>query len=318
MSAIGVHVDHREVALRRLALPRDGVFQRAEAMKLGFSDSVIDRRVAAGRFIWEAQNVFRLAESSPTTRQRAWIVLLAVPGSAVSHRMAAHAYWLDGVDDDIVEVTVPASCRWEGVGAKTHRSGDLRREHLQLVDGMPTTTPTRTLADLGMVCSEEVVLRAVYCALRKKLTTRARLRFICDDLARCGRAGIPVLRRVLLQVASDPPTESDLESRGAVLMHRLGWDEVRRQHEVMRSDGRSFRLDFALPDIKLAIELDGGHHRERKQWLKDRRRDLELERLGWTVVHLEWEDVTAGAADTMRLLAELAATLGRNRRTSPL
>jgi very-short-patch-repair endonuclease len=80
---------------------------------------------------------------------------------------------------------------------------------------------------------------------------------------------------------------------------------------VTRAEGRPFRLDFALPEIKLAIELDGSHHRERKQWLKDRRRDLELERLGWTVLHLEWEDVTTGATDTMRLLADLAAALGR-------
>ena len=312
MATTDVQVDHREVALRRLALPRHGVFRREEGIRLGFSDSVIDRRVAAGRFIWEAQSVLRLAECPPTNRQRAWVVLLAVPGSAVSHRTAAQSYRLDGIDDDIVELTVPASCRWEGVAARTHRNGDLGRDHVQIVDGMRTTTPTRTLVDLGMVCSEEAVLRAVHAALRKKLTTRARLRRICDDLAKCGRAGVPVLRRVLLEVASDPPTESDLESRGAILMQRLGWEEVRRQYEVARADGGLFRLDFALPKIRMAIELDGSHHRDRRQSSKDRRRDIELERLGWTVVHLEWEDVTSGANDTMRFLAEVAAALGRS------
>ena len=311
MSTTDIHTDHREVSLRRLALPRGGAFRRTEAIKLGFSDSVIDRRVAAGRLVWEAKGVLRLAECPSTRRQRCWVVLLAVPGSVVSHRTAAQAFRLDGVDEEIVELTVPLHCRWQGVAARTHRSGDLRRDDVQIVDGMPTTTPSRTLADLGMVCSEEVVLRAVHSALRKKLTTRARLRLICNDLARCGRAGIPVLRRVLLEVASDPPTESDLETRGAILLQRLGWVEVRRQYEVSRAQGRSFRLDFALPEIKLAIELDGSHHRERRQWLKDRRRDLELGRLGWTVVHLAWDDVTVGASDTLRLLADVAATLGR-------
>ena len=311
MSTTELHVDHREVALRRLALPRDGAFLRREAMKLGFSDTAIDRRVASGRFLWEAKGVLRLSECPPTTRQRTWVVLLAVAQSAVSHRAAALAYRLDGIVDEIVEVTVPADCRWEGAGARTHRSVDLRSHHVQIIDGMPTTTPARTLVDLGMVCSEDVVLRAVHSALRKRLTTRARLRVICDELAKCGRAGVPVLRRVLLQVASDPPTESDLESRAAILLHRLGWSDVRRQVEVTRPGGGVFRLDFALPEIKLAIELDGGHHRERRQWLKDRRRDMELERLGWTVVHLEWEDVTTAAVDTMRLLAEVAARLGR-------
>ena len=311
MSAATTLLDHPEVQLRRLALPRDGVFRRSEAMTLGFSDSVIDRRVASGRYVLEAQGVLRLAECPPTRRQRTWIVLLAVPGSAVSHRMAAQAYRLDGVhDEDIVEVIVPPLCRWEGAAARTHRSGDLREAHVQIVDGMPTTNPARTLADLGMVCSEEVVLRAVHSALRKRLTTRARLRLICDELAKCGRAGVPVLRRALDQVATDPPTESDLESQGLILLQRLGWVGVRRQFEVTRSDGRPFRLDFALPEIKLAIELDGSHHRERTQRLHDRRRDLELQRRGWTVIHLQWEDVTTGAADTMRLLTELAAALG--------
>jgi very-short-patch-repair endonuclease len=306
------YMDHREVGLRRLALPRDGVFRRIEAMALGFSDSAIDRRVDAGRLILEARGVLRLAECPPTRRQRAWIVLLAVDGSAVSHRSAAQAHRLDGVEEDIVEMTVPPDCRWEGAAVRTHRSGDLRSKHVQVVDGMPTTTPTRTLVDLGMVCSEEIVLRAVHCALRRRLTTRARLRLMCDELAKCGRAGVPVLRRVLAEVATDPPTESDLESRGAILLQRLGWEEVRRQFEVRRADGGSFRLDFALPDIKLAIELDGSHHRDPNQRVRDRRRDAELERNGWTVVRLEWEDVTTGAADTMRLLAELAASLGRS------
>ncbi len=299
----------REVELRRLALPRDGVFSRHEALNLGFSYSVIDRRVAAGHYIWEAQSVLRLAECPPTNRQRSWVVLLAVPGSVISHRTAAQAYRLDGVDEDIVELTVPPLCRWQGMAARTHRSGDLRREHVQVTNAMPTTTATRTLVDLGMVCSEEVVLRASHSALRKRLTTRARLRLICDDLAKCGRAGVPVLRRVLLEVASDPPTESDLESRGALLLQRLGWLGVRRQYEVARSDGRVFRLDFAVPEIRMAIELDGSHHRHHGQALKDRRRDLELERLGWRVVHLDWEDVTTGASDTMRLLADVAASL---------
>lgn len=279
-------------------------------MKVGFSDSVIDRRVAAGRFVLEAQSVLRLAECPPTTRQRTWVVLLAVPGSVVSHRAAALAFRLDGIEEEIVELTVPALCRWQGVGARTHRSGDLRGDHVKIIDGMPTTTPTRTLVDLGMVCSEDAVLRAAHSALRKKLTTRARLRAACDDLGRCGRAGVPVLRRVLLEVASDPPTESDLESRGALLLQRLGWVGVRRQFEVRRLAGGVFRLDFAVPGILLAIELDGRHHRDRQQWERDRRRDLELQRLGWTVIHLEWEDVTTGVGDTMRLLAEVANTLG--------
>lgn len=311
MSALHLDVDHREVALHRIALPRDGVFRRSEAIQVGFTASVIDRRIASGRFVWEAKGVLRLVECPPTRRQRAWIVILAVAGSAVSHRMAAQAYRLDGVEEDIVEVTVPPLCRWEGAAVRTHRSGDLLERHVQVLDGMPTTTPARTLVDLGMVCSEEVVVRAVHSALRKRLTTRARLRLLCDELAKPGRAGVPLLRRVLAEVASDPPTESDLESRGAILMQRLGWTEVRRQFEVPRPEGRPYRLDFALPAIKLAIELDGSHHREHAQMLKDRRRHLELERLGWTVLHLDWEDVTTAASDTMRLLAGVAADLGR-------
>lgn len=62
----------------------------------------------------------------------------------------------------------------------------------------------------------------------------------------------------------------------------MGWTP---QHKVLTGVHtnklpRMFRLDFALPDRKLYVEIDGEIHQLRKE--RDQRRDLMLAGLGWS------------------------------------
>lgn len=72
------------------------------------------------------------------------------------------------------------------------------------------------------------------------------------------------------------------------------WNEHRRlwlpglagnltlQYEVL--DGQ-YRLDFAVPQVRLAVEIDGKRwHSTPAQLAADERRQQHLERLGWTFV----------------------------------
>jgi very-short-patch-repair endonuclease len=43
--------------------------------------------------------------------------------------------------------------------------------------------------------------------------------------------------------------------------------------------------DFAAPSVRLIVEIDGGYHARRV--VADARRDRDLTRLGYTVLHLE-------------------------------
>jgi very-short-patch-repair endonuclease len=62
---------------------------------------------------------------------------------------------------------------------------------------------------------------------------------------------------------------------------RLCGYKFRRQHPI-----GPFFADFACPDRRLVVELDGGQHVESR---RDERRTAVLVRLGWRVVRY-WDD----------------------------
>lgn len=65
-----------------------------------------------------------------------------------------------------------------------------------------------------------------------------------------------------------------------------------REYEIRLPSGRRAFIDFAYPQFKLGIEVDGyGPHSGLDSWRGDMRRENELKLLGWVVLHFSWEDV---------------------------
>ncbi|MBE7481620.1 MAG: DUF559 domain-containing protein [Polyangiaceae bacterium] len=93
------------------------------------------------------------------------------------------------------------------------------------------------------------------------------------------------------------PTEEALwrELRGG----KLG-AVVRRQYVVGR-----YIADFAVPSVRVVIEVDGAYHASRRA--ADARRDRELGRRGWRVLRLPAELV---ARDLGEAVARVRAVLG--------
>jgi len=81
------------------------------------------------------------------------------------------------------------------------------------------------------------------------------------------------------------PTNSEHTLWQALRCNRLGV-AFRRQVPV----GGKYIADFMAPSLKLIIEVDGGSHNQRKT--ADARRDRNLRRLGYRVLHLEAEVVS--------------------------
>jgi very-short-patch-repair endonuclease len=54
----------------------------------------------------------------------------------------------------------------------------------------------------------------------------------------------------------------------------------RFQHPIW---GLRYRLDFALPTLKLALEVDDPSHTGKAKRAKDKARTAKLEKVGWTV-----------------------------------
>ncbi|KXX58572.1 type IV toxin-antitoxin system AbiEi family antitoxin domain-containing protein [Rhodococcus sp. LB1] len=72
----------------------------------------------------------------------------AVPTGVLSHRTAAGLLGLGDLDADVVELIATRRIRLSLPAVVVHR-GVLSREDWQLVDGLPVTTPARTIADLA-------------------------------------------------------------------------------------------------------------------------------------------------------------------------
>ena len=74
------------------------------------------------------------------------------------------------------------------------------------------------------------------------------------------------------------------------------------------SDGKShwYQLDLAFPEIKLAVEIDGGVHRRPERVLGDKKRTGILNALGWTVLRFWNDQVTK---DSLKVKADIQSTI---------
>lgn len=164
------------------------------------------------------------------------------------------------------------------------------------------TTPARTLADLGAVCSDDIIERVGERLLCKGLTTEDELRRIAERLKRRGRKGVAALERFLRQRGQGTPaTESDLETRFLQASRALGFPEPdHRQYRVTRpQSGREpLRVDFAWRTLEalVLVEVDGaGVHANPDALIADLRRQnqlqVELKRLAPVLLRFTAADV---------------------------
>ena len=275
-------------AVAELAASQYGVVSRAQALASGLTPPAITRRLASGRFIRLHREVYALAGAPVSWRQTLLAaVLWGGPGSAASHRAAARLWKLD-VADELLEIITPR--RLDSKKVKAHRHDPLPPQDLKLIDGIPTTNIERTLMDLAAVVDIDALEDALDSALRKRLTSIARLRMRANQGS--GRRGMNNLRKLLSERTSEgQPTQSRFETRLNRLLLDGGLPPL-RQHTVW--DGGEFvaRVDSCYPEAKLIVEADSYRwHSGKRAWQRDIERRNQLTTLGWQIVHVTWDDL---------------------------
>jgi very-short-patch-repair endonuclease len=281
------------------ATQRHGLVTREELAGFGFSPSEIDRRIAAGRLLPYHPGVFVLPGVPVTYEQRLCAAVLAAgPTAAASHRSACvvwdiSAAGIYGVQrEPPIELTVVTRRHPRLDGVIVHRSLDLVSAHVSQRRGIDVTNPLRLLVDLGAVVPDFLVERALDELLIQRRVTVDGVRAMLGRLGRRGRRGSGVLRRVLERRAlGDAIPDGMLESVMANLLR--DYDVPRPVFQFpLRIGGRSCRLDFAYPDLRLAIEVDGWSvHGQSAAFQADRARDSELSAMGWQCLRFTWDDV---------------------------
>ncbi len=124
----------------------------------------------------------------------------------------------------------------------------LQADEVTLVDGLPVTSVSRTLADLGRMLPFEAALVPTDAALRRGLVTREELL----GAVGCGahRPHNAAARRVA--AFADGRAESPGETRSRVAIHRAGLPAPVLQYRVVGT-----RTDFGWPEYRTVGEFDG-------------------------------------------------------------
>ncbi|HEX2038980.1 MAG TPA: DUF559 domain-containing protein [Acidimicrobiales bacterium] len=272
--------------IARRARVQHGLITREQALAAGLGEDAIDRWLACERLEPVHSRVYRVAGVPQTWEQDVMAAVMAADGVA-SHRTAARLWGIHDADE--VEVTVPRGRRCEAVGMVTHRSRDLTPKHVTRRLGIPVTNPMRTLVDLGAVVrSDAAVADALERAVIARVCSVVAVERVLDDVARRGRRGAGVIRRVLDDRAlGRARPDGLLEARFARVLRERNLPPPAFQHPVGR-----YRVDFAYPDLMIAIEVDGFEvHSSPTAMQADVERQNHLVAAGWTVLRFTWRDV---------------------------
>ena len=145
-------------------------------------------------------------------------------------------------------------------------------------DGIPVTTPARTLLDLAAVLQRHQLQQAINEAERLRLAGPHRL-----------TERYPTKRgtRALRTLAPPTHTKQDLEARFHTFLNDRRFP--RPQTNIL-IEGKE--VDFAWPDRRLIVELDSWSSTAREPPSKTTAvRTGGSKRAGWTVIRVTWRDL---------------------------
>jgi hypothetical protein len=282
--------------LADLAEPQYGLFRRAQAHEQKVTDRMLQTRVRRGSLERLSRDVFRIAGAPRSWHQD----LLAAawsggPDCCVSHRAAAALHEFDGFPPGIVEVVHHQRRDYRNKpGAIVHVTSVLDDADRTFIGPIPVTSAARTLIDLGAVVPVERVEEAFDSAQRKGIVDYFTVATRHDEIRQSGRNGVGPLAQLLeKRSALDELPQSVLERRMLRLLERADLPKPECQVRVPRADGRVAFLDFAYPNVRLGIEMDGhAWHSTPTQRQRDHERQNQVVIADWTILRFTYEDVT--------------------------
>lgn len=302
----------RERRIGALAARQHGVISRRQLRELGVSDSSIEKAASAGRLHPWTRGVFAVGHPGVGRLGRMLAAVLACgEETVVSHGSAAALLGLRDSGPVVVDVIAPGEAGRAIDGVRPHDVPRPAASEIVLREGIPCTSPSRTLVDLAGSLGERSLSNAV-----ERAAVLGTLDAVAVErcLSRARRRGAPALRS-MLGPWRGPATgrggrgrlRSELEARLLALIAGAGLPAP-ACNRVVAAEGSRLEVDFLWPRQRLVVEADGRrYHDHRAAFERDRRRDRQLQAAGYRVMRVT---ATQIATEPGAILAAIGRLLG--------
>jgi len=291
-----------DAAIAALAKRQHGVVTRGQLVELGLGRGSIEHRVRCGRLHPLHRGVYAVGHRA--LRREAWwmaAVLAAGPGAALSYRSAAELWRIRNGSPARIDVSVPRHRR-STARLEVHVV-EMQPDEITVRDGIPVTTPARTLLDLAAAVPPQHLKAAFEEAEVRRLTSPTSLDALVARYP--GRRGTTTIKRVLKKNhdrGQSIPT-SILERRFLALLDAHGLPRPELNH--LSDNGE---LDATWHEQRLVVECDSfATHGTREAFERDRAKDRALQAAGWRVVRVTWRQLIDDADVVGKQLAALLA-----------
>jgi very-short-patch-repair endonuclease len=283
-----------------LAGRQHGIVARWQLTAAGLPPPFIELRIRQLRMQRWHRCVYCLsALAGPRAREVA-AVLSCGAHAAASHRDAAVVYALLHPSAGDVSVSVSRGNPRQRPGVRIYRVR-LPPSEVTNEDGLPVTTPVRTLLDLAAIVTPRELEQALAQALRQELTTEREVTRVLNRYSR--RPGSARLRALLALETPPALTRSEAEERFLALVRRAQLPSPSTNVHVA-----GFEVDAYWRAEQLVVEVDGlVYHASRRALCRDRRRDAALTAAGVRVMRFTWADLTEQPEATLARLAQALA-----------
>lgn len=284
-----------------IAARQHGVVTRAQLLAAGFPARTVDRRVASGRLHVMHRGVYQVGPFAQPGAAEMAASMACGPNALVAFHNAAWLWKVLPTRRGPVRVILTRGHR-RRPGIRIHRLGTVDHDERTVHDGIPVTTPARTLYDLASELSALALDRAVAEAIALRLVTVDELAAMAERHR--GRAGAG---RLEAAVEGGPParTRSSAEEEFLRLVRR-----AKVKAPLVNTTVAGHEVDFYWPDERLAVEVDGRpYHSSPRAFKRDRRRDGDLVELGIRVLRITWDDI-AGQPEALLVRLGKALAVG--------
>lgn len=296
-------------AVAELADRQHGVVSRRQLRELGLSDKTIEWRAASGWLSPVYWGVYAVGRRQVGRRGNMLAAVLACgETTVVSHGSAAELLGIWDKRQVLVDVIAPGQAGRKLDGIRWHRAPPLGPGEAGVCDGIPCTSPARTLVDLAGRLGNASLSRLVEQAAVLRLLD---VREVDRVLAHGRRRGAPQLRAILeawrSKDGSTPLLRSLLEARLRPKLIEANLPCPQCNVELWIG-GERFEVDLLWEEQRLVIETDGEEtHGTRAAFQRDRRRDQILTAAGYRTARVTWrqmeDEPTAVVSRIQRMLA---------------